>query len=139
MSLKKQVKSGLTWTLIDKVGIQIINFVVSIFIARALSPEDYGIIAVLYVFLALSDVLVDSGFGKALIQNNHPSTVDYSTVFFSNFTISIVCYSLIYFSAPYIAKFYNISELISFARILGLILIINSSNIFRHFPPSASA
>lgn len=126
MSLKKQVKSGLTWTLIDKVVIQAANFLISIFIARILSPEDYGIIAILYIFLAVSDVLVDSGFGKALIQDNNPSKVDYATVFFSNLAISIVCYTIIYFLAPYIAKFYKIPELINLARTLGLILIVNS-------------
>jgi len=126
MSLKKRVLKGLFWTSFDKIGVQFIQFVLSIFIARILTPEDYGTVALLYIFIAISNVFIDSGFGKALVQDNNPSNVDYSTIFYSNLGISILCYLGMFFSAPFIAEFYKMPILTNLARVIAITLIINS-------------
>lgn len=126
MTLKDKVYKGLFWTSVDKIGVQIIQFILSIFIARILTPEDYGTVALLAIFIAISNVFIDSGFGKALVQDNNPSNVDYSTVFYFNLVISILCYLGMYFSAPFIAEFYSMPILVDLTRVISITLIINS-------------
>ena len=129
MSLRKTMMDGMMWTSVDKFGVQFIQLILSIIIARILSPEDFGTVGLLTIFIAFSQVFIDSGFGKALIQYNKPSSLDYSTVFYFNILVGLFCYALIFLSAPYIAVFFNIPVLKDLARIISLILIINSFNI----------
>lgn len=129
MSLKRTIMKGMIWTSVDKFGVQIIQFIIGIIIARILSPEDYGTIGLLAIFIAFSQVFIESGFGKALIQHNNPSSSDYSTVFYFNIGIAFLCYVIIYFAAPFIAIFFELPILKKLARIVALTLIINSFNI----------
>lgn len=129
MTFKKNIYNGIIWTSVDKFGVQFIQFALSIIIARILSPEDYGTVGLVAVFIAFSQVFVDSGFGKALVQYNKPSSVDYSTVFYFNLFVSGFCYAIIFFSAPYIASFYSISILKDLTRLIALTLLIQSFNI----------
>lgn len=129
MSLKKRAVKGVLWNSVERFSAQGIQFVLTIFIARMLSPEDYGLIAMLSVFMAIAQVFVDSGFGYALIQKKECSKADYSTAFYFNIVVSIIIYILLYFASPLIADFYNQPQLIQVTRVFGLVLIINSFSI----------
>ena len=93
-------------------------------LARLLLPSDYGMIGMLSVFLAISQTFVDSGFSSALIQKNNRTDVDYSTVFFFNIGVGIFFYFLLFFSAPLIAEFYQIPELILLTKVIGINIFI---------------
>lgn len=125
-SLRNKASTGVIWSAIDRFSSQGIQFLVMLIMARLLTPKDYGIVGMLSVFIAISTVIVDSGFGKALIRKKDLKDEDNSTVFFSNLIIAILLYSALFFCAPYIAKFYNTTELVSVTRVLCLLIVFNS-------------
>lgn len=129
MSIKQQATTSVFWSAVERFSVQGIQFVLSIIIARLLLPTDYGLIAMLSIFMAIAQTFIDSGFGNALIQKKDRTDVDYSTVFYFNIVISIIVYLLLYASAPYIANFYDEENLISITRVVGITLIINSFGI----------
>lgn len=129
---KNKVGVGVLWSAIERFSVQGVQFVIGIIIARLLYPSDYGIIAMLAIFMALSNVFIDGGFMNALIQKKDRSTIDFSTVFYFNLVIATLVYLLLYISAPFIASFYNTPQLCSVARVVGLTLIINSVCIVQH-------
>ena len=92
--------------------------------ARLVSPEAYGLIGMLSVFLAISTLFIEGGFSKALIQRKNCSQTDYSTVFYFNLIVSVIIYLALYFSAPFIADFYNTPDLVLLTRVMGLQFII---------------
>lgn len=122
----QQIKRGVVWTAIERFSAQGIQFILSLIIARLLSPSDYGLIAMLSIFIGLSQNLVDSGFVDALVQKNDKTEIDYSTAFYFNLIFGIVLYGILFLSAPYIAAFYNEPKLISVTRVFGLITVITS-------------
>ena len=124
--VKEKVFSNLLWRLAERYGAQIVQFVVSIVLARLLMPEIYGTIALVMVFITLLSVFVDSGFGSALIQKKDSDDLDFSTVFYFNIVFCAILYILIFFLAPLIAKFYNKDELTAVIRVLSLTLIFSS-------------
>ncbi len=126
MSTNKAVKKGVFWIAIERFAAQIIQFAISIIIARILSPSDYGLIAMMGIFLGVSQVFVDSGFYDALIQKREKTESDYNTAFFFNITIGGILYLLLFFSAPFIADFYEQPELVQIARVLGLLPFVTS-------------
>lgn len=130
-NLKRKATSGMIWTTIQKFSKMGIQFVSGIVLARLLTPFDYGCIGMLTIFMVLAEAFIDGGFGSALIQKKRPTQVDYSTIFHWNIFLSIVMYSILYFSAPFIAKFYAISELCNVLRVLGIILFIYALNIIQ--------
>lgn len=129
MSLKSQAAKGVMWNAIERFSTQGIQFVLTIVIARILSPDDYGLVAMLGIFMAIAQTLVDSGFGNALIQKKDRSEKDYSTTFYFNIIVSGFIYLLLFILAPWIASFYDQPQLIPITRIFGLMLIINSFSI----------
>lgn len=131
-SIQYKTKIAAIWNIIEKFFIQIISFSINIILARLLSPKDYGTIGLLTVFLNISNVFMEGGFTKALIQKKDRSESDYSTVLLFNLIISIFIYGLLYLIAPFIAKFYQIQELTKVSRVLFLILIINSLTIIHN-------
>lgn len=82
MSLVTKVLSGTVWASVDRFGTTFLQFFVNLVLARLLTPADYGCIGMLAIFLVVSQVLIDGGFGSALIQKKQPTQVDYSTIFF---------------------------------------------------------
>lgn len=129
MSIKEQATKSVFWSAIERFSVQGVQFVLTIIIARILSPEDYGLVAMLGIFMALAQVLVDSGFANALIQKKDRSEVDYCTAFHFNAIGSIVIYGCLFFCSPFIASFFEEPQLTLLTRVLGLILIINSLGI----------
>ncbi|MBD5280219.1 MAG: lipopolysaccharide biosynthesis protein [Bacteroides sp.] len=129
-SLKQRTVSGMIWVGIQKFGTLIITFISNIILARLLTPDDYGMIGMLAIFIAISNSFIDGGFGSALIQKTRPTETDYSTVFYWNIFLSIVLYGLLCVSAPFIESFYHdIVGLAEILRIQGIVLIINAITI----------
>lgn len=126
MGLGDKMFKGVAWSAIERISIQAIQLIVTIFLARILTPTEYGTIGILYVFIAISMVFIDSGFTKALIQKKNRTENDISTVFLFNVLVSLLAYLLLYFTAPYISIFFETSELTLLLRILALSLIINA-------------
>ena len=114
------------WSSIDRFSTQGIQFVFSILIARQLLPSDYGVVAMLGIFLAVSQTFIDSGFGTALIRKIDRTDTDFSTVFYFNIVVAAFFYLVLWFAAPYIAAFYEIPLLEDVTRVVALTLIFSS-------------
>lgn len=124
--LKKKTVRGVLWSLTGQFSVQGIQFLVSVVLARLLSPDDYGMIGMLAIFLAISQVFIDGGFSSALIQRKDCDDTTYSTVFYINVGISLVCYGILFAAAPFIADFYGQPLLKDIARVSSLSLIIGA-------------
>lgn len=124
----KNVK-GVFWSAFERFSVQGISFLVQIVLARILLREDYGLVGMLAVFLALSQNFVDSGFSTALIQNKQSSHKDFSTVFYFNLFVSVFLYFVLFAAAPFIASFYQQPLLKDILRVSGLTLIINALSV----------
>lgn len=125
-SIRTQFLSGVAWSSISRFSSLGIQFLVTIVLARLLSPEDFGVIALLTVFIAIAQILLDSGFGDALIQRESKSSLEYSSVFYLNILIGVACYFLLYIVSPLLDTFYNINGLHKYARVLFLVIPINA-------------
>src|SRR5690625_153189 len=106
-SLKSQASKGVIWTAAERFGQQLIQAVIFVILARLLTPEDFGLIAMLMIFFAVSQSFIDSGMGQALIRLKEITDEDRSTVFWFNLLLSLVFYGLLYLGAPAIASFYD--------------------------------
>lgn len=125
-SLKSKTLKGAFWTLLERFGTQVVGFIVSIVLARLLAPSDYGVIGILGVFLGISQMFIDCGFGSALIRKKDRTDIDFSTVFWFNLVSAIFFYIVLFFSAPFIADYYHMPILVSVLRVIGLTLIIHA-------------
>ena len=125
-SLKTKSLSGVKWSAIERFGVQGIQFVIGLILARLLTPSDYGIIGMLAIFMAISQTIIDSGFSKALIQKQDRTEVDFSTTFFFNIVVGLICYLILFVSSPYIATFFNEPILKEVLRVLAINLFLNS-------------
>lgn len=125
MNSANKVTSNFIWRFAERCGAQLVTFVVSIVLARLLTPEDYGTIALVTVFTTIMQVFVDSGLGTALIQKKDADDLDFSSVFYFNFVVCIILYLIMFFSAPFIASFYNLPELTSIVRVISLTIVIS--------------
>ena len=95
-SLKNKAVKGILWTAVQKYSTMIVSFISGIILARLLTPEDYGCIGMLAIFMSLAEVFIDAGFGAALIQKKEPTQEDYSTVFHFNMGMSVVLYAILF-------------------------------------------
>ena len=122
---KKKVFSGFIWRLAERFGAQGVSLVVSIILARLIDPEYHGNVAIVLIVTTIMDVFVDGGLAQALIQKKNTDELDYSSVFFFNFYLSLIIYLLTWFLTPVLAAFFNSSELTPLIRVLGLSIILN--------------
>src|SRR5690625_2495504 len=122
-SLKSQASKGVIWTAAERFGQQLIQAVIFVILARLLTPEDFGLIAMIMIFFAVSQSFIDSGMGQALIRLKEITDEDRSTVFWFNLLISLLFYGLLYISAPAIARFYEQPDLVELTRVMGLAVI----------------
>lgn len=113
------------WRFAERCGAQLVTFVVSIVLARILTPEAYGTISLVTVFTTILQVFVDSGLGTALIQKKNADDLDFSSVFYFNFIVCLILYAGMFFAAPYIAMFYDDISLTAIIRVLSLTIIIS--------------
>ena len=122
---KNTTVKNFIWRFAERCGAQLVTFVVSIVLARILSPDDYGTVALVTVFTTILQVFVDSGLGVALIQKKNADDLDFSSVFYFNFVVCIVLYAGMFFAAPIIASFYNDLTLIPIIRVISLTIVIS--------------
>lgn len=125
---KVVVLRGLFWKFAERMGSQFVTFVVSILLARLISPDDYGAIALIMVFITISNVLVTNGFSTALIQKKDADIIDFSSVFYLNIGFGILIYIILFFAAPAISGFYGIPVLCQVLRVLALVIPIMGMN-----------
>lgn len=126
MSLRNKTTSSLIWTFTEQFGSQAISFIVQIILARILVPADFGLIAMLTVFIAIGNSIVDGGFTSSLIRSKHANQIDFSTIFFMNLAISVLIYITLYFFAPVVANFYNQPLLIPVLRFYCVTIVIKA-------------
>jgi len=127
-SIKGKTIAGLFWTFAERIGAQLVSFVVSIVLARLLMPEEYGIIAIVWVFINICNVFVNSGFGRSLIQKKNADDLDFSSVFWFSMAMSLVLYAGLFAAAPWIARYYEMELLAPVLRVMGLRLIVAAFN-----------
>lgn len=113
------------WRFAERCGAQLVTLIVSVALARILTPEDYGTVALVTVFTTIMQVFVDSGLGTALIQKKDADDLDFSSVFYFNFAVCLVLYIGMFIAAPYIAAFYNDSSLTAIVRVISLTIVIS--------------
>lgn len=127
-NLSNKVINGLFWKISERISAQLVTFVVSIILARLLSPSDYGLITMVTIFITIANVFVVSGFGNALIQKKDIDNIDYSTVFYFNIGFSVFLYFVMFLIAPYIASFYKMPILTIVLRVLSVKIILAGIN-----------
>lgn len=131
-NLKEKTAKGLLWGALNSSTMQVLNLVFGIFLARMLSPHDYGIVGVLAIFSLIAGNLQSSGFTQGLTNIKQPTANDYNSVFWFNVSVSIVCYVVLFFCAPLIAWFFHSDELVPLSRFVFLGFLISSFGITRN-------
>lgn len=124
-TIKKYAFFGVLWKFLERILAQGVSLVVSIVLARLLSPEDYSPVSIVVIFFAFSNVIISGGLNTALIQKKDPTPEDYSAVLFASLLLSIIVYTLLFVTAPAIARIYNQAILVNVIRVMGIILPVN--------------
>ncbi len=125
-SLKSKTVKGTLWSSVERFSVQGIMFVVMIIMARMLTPEDYGLVGMITIFVAVSQSLIDSGFSQALIRKQDRTETDNSTVFYFNIAVGAALYTILFLCAPIISDFYGEPQLTPVTRAIGLCIVFNS-------------
>lgn len=120
--------SNMLWKFLERISSQAINLAVTLFLARILSPSDYGVVSVVAIFIGVCNVFINQGFGSALIQKLDVDEKDFSSMFYASLVISAILYVTIFFAAPYISIYFGNSylELCPALRVMGLQIIISA-------------
>ena len=117
------------WSFSDSMSTQLSQFIAGIILARILSPEEFGLIGMITVFVSISQSISDGGFGDALIRKKDASEADYSTAFYFNLIASAVIFAILWLTAPAVAGFYGRPELVDIERVLAITILINAFGI----------
>lgn len=125
-SLRNKALKGLFWSFLDSFGVYLVKFGFSIVIARTLSPDDYGLMGMIVIFISLGQMIMQSGFSMALIQKREADTTDFSTAFWFNFITAVVVYLILFFTARAIASFFGEPLLVSITRVTAIGIILNA-------------
>ena len=129
MGLKSKSLFGFLWTALGSAGNGFFNFVITIILARLLTPHDFALIEIITIFILIANIFVDSGFSQAIIREKEVSQEDLSSVFYFSVSVSVVIYIILYFISPFIASFFNEPVLTSLSRCAFVVIIINSFSI----------
>lgn len=124
--LKDKAISGVKWNAIGRFSTQGVNFIIGLILARLLSPSDYGVVGMVGIFFAIAQTFIDSGFGSALIRKNDCTDTDYSTAFYFNVLVGLVCCILLSLASPFIANFFNTPILKDLVKVMSLNMFISS-------------
>lgn len=127
-SSKQKVAGGLFWSYGERIMAQLVSLIVSIFLARLLDPENYGVISIVMIFITLCDAIVTGGFGNAIVQKKDADELDVNTMLICSMATSAVLYIILFVSAPFIADFYQMEIIRPILRVLGLRLLISGVN-----------
>lgn len=123
---KSKAINGVGWSFFEAIGVRGVQFIIGIILARLLLPEQFGLISMLTIFIAVAQTFLDSGFGAALIQKPSITTKDSCSIFYFNILMGFAAAGILYVGAPLVASFYNQPTLAPLLRVMALILIINS-------------
>ena len=129
MGLRRKIFMGLIWNALEQFGSRLVHFVVAIILARLLGPEEFGTIALLSIFMFYASLLVNSGFGKALVQEKDIQDVDYDSIFYVNLLTGLMIYGVLFMAAPCIAGFYGKPILVPVLRWSALGIVLNALNV----------
>lgn len=129
--LKKKTISSMLWNAVQRFGTMTISFVSNLVLARLLLPDDFGCIGMLAIFISLSEVFIDGGFGSALIQKKDASQVDFSTIFYWNLFVAVILFLVLYVCSPYVAEYYRMPLLKDVLRAISVVLIINGFSVIQ--------
>lgn len=127
--IKKDTLKGVKWTAFERISMQGMQFLIGIILARLLDPSDFGIIGMMIMFITLSNTFVDGGFSNALIRKIDCDEKDYSTAFYFNIVVGIVCYAILFLCSSFIASFFNTPVLSRLLKVLALTLFVNSLSV----------
>lgn len=127
-TLKLKVAKGAVWAMLEKLSMKVFTFLVTLVLARLLTPTDYGTVALLYIFTTIAGTLADAGFGRALIQKKDATDEDFNSVFYLSLASAGVLYAVMFFAAPAIARFYDTPSLVSITRVTSITLFFNAIN-----------
>ena len=125
-NLNRQIGNGLVWNFLERGGVQIITFLVQLVLARLLTPEDYGILAILSVFISLSSTFVNNGLANAVIQKKNSDSKDFNTVFYFQFAVSVLFVGILFLLAPWVSRYYENPDLTQYLRVMSLTLLIDA-------------
>lgn len=125
-NIKQDTLKGVKWSAVERFSVQGIQFLLGLILARLLSPSDFGIIGMLAIFMSISQSLIDSGFSNALIRKKNQTDTDFSTVFYFNIVVGLICYGILFLLSPYIADFFHTPILKPILKVLALNLFVNS-------------
>lgn len=128
VSIKKQTISGLVWKFGERIFAQLVSFIVSIVLARLLMPTEYGVVALVLVFISMADILVQNGLGATLIQKKDADDLDFNTMFFAGVFLGLCLYGGIFLIAPTVAFIYKNSTIIPVLRVMGIRIPIAAVN-----------
>jgi O-antigen/teichoic acid export membrane protein len=128
-TLTHKTTTGILWTLAEQFAVRGVTVLVTLVLAWFLSPEDFGLVAMMAVFIAIATSLMDSGFKQALIRLPEARSEDFNTAFYANLLLGGIAYCLLFLAAPLIADFYSESRLVSLIRVAGVVVVINAFQI----------
>lgn len=131
-NLKNTIFSGVFWKFAERILAQGVSFIVSVILARILMPSDYGIVALILVFINIANVFVTSGFSTALVQNKDADIIDFSTNFYCSLAVSILVYLILFIAAPFIEKFYDMQGLALILRVFALRIPLSAYSAIQH-------
>ena len=131
-SLKEKTIGALIWNFADRFGQQVLQFVVAVIVANILFPDDYALVAMLAIFTAIGNLIIESGFGAALIQKKQADDRDFSTVFWFNLAMSLVLYALLIMATPLIVAYFHEPLLTRIAAVVFLGLPLNASMLIQN-------
>ena len=127
-SIKKKVFSGLVWTYAERFLAQSISIIVTVVLSRMIEPEEYGVIAIVTVFITFADTFAINGLGNALIQKKNADDLDFSSVFYFNIIFSMLLYFIIFEGAPFVAYLYKKDILTIVLRVMAIRIPIAAVN-----------
>lgn len=131
-NIQRKLASGLVWTFAESASAKIVNFLVTLILARLLMPEEYGTVAIVNVLIAFLDVFVISGMGSALIQKKNADSIDFSTITWFSLVVAFALYGLLFTGSYVIADFFNSMDLVLILKVMGLKLFLSAINSVQH-------
>ena len=126
--LRHKVAKGAVWATLEKLSMKVFTFLVTLLLARLLTPTDYGTVALLYIFTGIAGTLADAGFGRALVQKKNATEEDFNSVFYISLAMAGMLYAIMFFAAPAIARFYDTPCLVGITRVTSISLFFHAIN-----------
>lgn len=128
MKTKRKIINSLIWAFLERIGAQGVSFIVSIVLARLLFPKEFGVIAIVTIFISLANTFVTAGLGNSLIQKKNADDIDFSTVFYFNIFFSLIVYIVLWLIAPVVSNYFEMYQLTIIIRVMGIRVLFSAVN-----------